>query len=688
MSEEVLQLKISDDKQTVVLLALPRDTTFSLIRDELQFMDVTTGILQKEIEEAVVKVAAGEDVKNLVVAQAGLLEVEIGFIPHNKKMSIGDMPRYKILLNRINTLLLGRKDIIKSDSKKEFADLLCFVQKGQAIFRISKMIHTVLGQEEEINPSHDVMDVEDTIEIVDKATYFEYLATETGYLMYNDLQRLDVFSPFKTAKDDTKLMCQIQSVTAGVKELEQYITEFADSTFLKESGTSPGALISQGFSTSCIRERIEAVEGADAELIISVEKKEIVADENDRMDYKSISSFLHVDQNQKIAKKKKAVVGVPGIDVWGEEIAVQEVRDDEFKVGDNITIDEQESEIVYTAAVEGVLYVNGNDINISEGLIIEGDVDATTGNIVYEKDVIIEGSLTEGFSIESQGNVQIQGSVGNHAVLRVKKNLEVIKGIFGEETSVYVNGNAEIGFVQESMVRVEGNCTIDRFIYQAKVFAGGVVVVEGNKVKVQTKGAIIGGVTNALHGIKAHSAGSVATKTELVVGVDLRLLEQVKELEEAFEATIKQIAILESAIGMDLSKNDSVNHLKTMTPRDKATMKEKLVTLKEAMERQKKLSIAQEQIKEKLAALNVTNSFVEIVTKLIPDVIIKLGKSTREIRTEETNIKFRSSYNEVLNEKDGKLFRDDGTMVGEVADDGSDDMAPKEDAKTETPTEQ
>ncbi|MGL1900864.1 MAG: FapA family protein [Fibrobacterales bacterium] len=661
MADEILQFKISEDEYSVMLASLYPEVTLSLIREELALLGVTEGIQIAAIEEAIKSCSGGGTVQNLIVARAGVFGLEIGYIPKGEKIGYTELQDYAKTFKSLFSSLNNR-EVVKPSASKLYDNLL-FLAQGQAVFRVAKTMKNVRGVEIDVDPDSDIISLDESIVVEDKGTFYEWSAGEAGYLVCNLHNELALFSPYNPNSDKTQLFFLVEPVSVGAKEQQLALSEYLDEKLIKKRGLTLQEVLNNPKGDLLIRKQIDVIPGRNAELEILVEKKRVEVKENEQVDHKAVSSFLHVKEGIAIAKKIQPKEGKAGIDIWMESIPVEPIKDDDFIVGDFIESTEKEGEIEYCTTVEGVLYVNGKTLMVSEGLIIEGDVNAETGNVRYDKDIVVEGSVLEGFSVESGGNISIQGSVANNARIDARKNLEVLKGVFGEATSIYVKGNAEIGFVQESMVRIEGDCLIDRFLYQARVFVGREITVLGNKVKVQKKGAVIGGVTNAVHGMTLHSAGSIATKTELIAGIDIRLLEQIKELEGAQEVLAQSIVQLEARVGMDLARNDSVEHLRTLGEADKAKMKEKLVALKESMDKREKVGKALEQLKERSKGMIAESPFIEVKTKVIPDLLIRLGSSFKEIKEELNGIKFRGLHKEILEEKDGALIREDGTIV-------------------------
>ena len=83
------------------------------------------------------------------------------------------------------------------------------------------------------------------------------------------------------------------------------------------------------------------------------------------------------------------------------------------------------------SATDGfVRYVNST-IEVSEGLVIAGDVDFSTGHIKYGKNVVISGDIKSGFNVECVGDLQVNGTIEDSKVT-IGGNLLCRMGFVGQ----------------------------------------------------------------------------------------------------------------------------------------------------------------------------------------------------------------------------------------------------------------
>jgi len=150
---------------------------------------------------------------------------------------------------------------------------------------------------------------------------------------------------------------------------------------------------------------------------------------------------------------------------------------------------------------------------------IEDDVDYTTGNIDFNGDVVIGGSVQSQFSVKATGTVTIGGYVEAGAYVTAGKDILIQRGVVGASTELVAGGDIMSKFIQEATVRSVGDVKVGSYIFNASVRAGGQVLVPG--MGEGKSRALVCGLVWRAKGITARSIGSpYNASTRLVVGVD------------------------------------------------------------------------------------------------------------------------------------------------------------------------
>ncbi len=246
------------------------------------------------------------------------------------------------------------------------------------------------------------------------------------------------------------------------------------------------------------------------------------------VDFKNLGIYINVEKGQVLAVKVPATSGTPGTDVCGNLIPSRAGKDLVLHPGANIHIVDGTKLV---AAAGGNLMVTGGRMSISPILQIKGNVDLSTGNIDFAGDVVVQGSVTEGFSVKAGGNVDIVGMVSGGSVQGV--NVTVRQGIVGLNKGVIAaTGSVTAKFVENAKVTADQDIFISDVVLHSQLSAGKKIKVEGRR------GQIVGGVLSAGDEIIAKSAGSTSTTpTDLQAGVNPKLREEYMGLRKELKTT-------------------------------------------------------------------------------------------------------------------------------------------------------
>lgn len=166
-------------------------------------------------------------------------------------------------------------------------------------------------------------------------------------------------------------------------------------------------------------------EGADPEL-----------DDAIRVDHFAVHGTEGVTQGAVLAVKEPAQPGVPGRDVYGQEIKPAPVRDVEIRVGEGAQLSEDGLQAI--ASVPGIAFLQGGIIRVKEVFELPGDADVSTGNITMEGDIIIRGNVLEQVRVQSNsGAIVIHGLVSG-ATVRTRGSITVIRNVV--RSQLYAGG--------------------------------------------------------------------------------------------------------------------------------------------------------------------------------------------------------------------------------------------------------
>lgn len=251
------------------------------------------------------------------------------------------------------------------------------------------------------------------------------------------------------------------------------------------------------------------------------------------VDFFSLNIIPKVEKGEILAELVKEVEGIPGMDVKGKTLAPLKVKRLQVKLGQNTVISEDGFYVVSEAP--GHLVIEGDKISVSNTFIVNGDLDASTGNINYDGNVEVMGNVISGIHLEATGDISINGTVeganifaGGHIILK-----NGIKGM--GKGKLKAGGNIISRFLESVFVEAGGYVSADA-ILNSDVIAKGDVVVNSKK------GYVNGGKVVSSTSISIKNAGSeMGTRTVLEVGIDPELLAELKNLELKVEWLSKKM---------------------------------------------------------------------------------------------------------------------------------------------------
>jgi uncharacterized protein (DUF342 family) len=369
-------------------------------------------------------------------------------------------------------------------------------------------------------------------------------------------------------------------------------------------------------------------------------KKEIP--DSIKVEHRDDSPFVEISEGTLIAVKIKRKKGVDGIDIYGKQILIgKDAKDADSKIGNNIRKEEVDDRINYYADKTGIFSYSDTTINVDEELHILGSVDLLTGNVRYSRNIIIDGSVTSGFTVECGGLLTVKGNIEKGAIVKSEKGLNVSSGLFGEETEVTVTaGDAQLGFIQNSSIHVNGNVTINDFSYLSHVFCKGNLKILGRK-NIGSNSCVVGGRLNSLGSMDLFSAGSSVSKTELFCGFNAEVVEKLTEIRAMLPSLTRKVVQLQERLGIDLKQNGILEELQRLSPKGKEEIKKQLLVLKEITTQRETLTSTAEKLEKLSFAPEINSLEIAIHKQLIPSIHVRIGKASQVVSEKLDNVTFK-----------------------------------------------
>ncbi len=244
--------------------------------------------------------------------------------------------------------------------------------------------------------------------------------------------------------------------------------------------------------------------------------------EDGSVDFHELNLFTKVNEGDLLAVLIPHTMGQSGRDVFGNEVFPNKPKIKNLKYGKNIAISEDKTKI--TSKVNGNVTLTDGTVFVSDTYNVAADVDASTGDIEYEGNVFIPGTVKTGFTVRAKGDIQVNGVVEG-ATLVAGGNIVIRRGVQGMgKGKLIAGGDICAQFFESANVDAKGD-VIAGSILHSKISSGGSVRVSGKK------GFIVGGEIVCNTSIEVNSIGNkMETQTMIKVGVKPELYEEMKGL--------------------------------------------------------------------------------------------------------------------------------------------------------------
>jgi uncharacterized protein (DUF342 family) len=193
--------------------------------------------------------------------------------------------------------------------------------------------------------------------------------------------------------------------------------------------------------------------------------------------------------------------------------------------------------------VDGHACLVADRITVQNSVEVPENLDYSVGNIKFIGSVHIRGHVMPDFSVEAEGNIEIDGNV-EKAIVRCGGNLAIRGIVFGQKDClIEVGGEAEIGAIDQADVMVRKSLTVANYIRHSNVSVGGDLTVKADK------GNIVGGDIHCFRKIDAPFIGnSMATLTKLTVGTNPFISHEIEALKAEFTEAEKKLSQVKTAL--------------------------------------------------------------------------------------------------------------------------------------------
>lgn len=268
--------------------------------------------------------------------------------------------------------------------------------------------------------------------------------------------------------------------------------------------------------------------------------------EDGSVDFHSLNLFSRVHAGDLLARLTPHELGVEGRNVYGQIVSTTKPKVMILKAGRNIKYSDDKLEIY--SNVDGDVTLTNDTVFVSDTYTVAADVDASTGDIVYDGSVMINGTVRTGFSVKAEGDIQVNGVVEG-ATLIAGGNIVIKRGVQGMgKGRLECGGDVCAQFFESTNVEAKGN-VIAGSILHSNIVAGDKVVVSGKK------GFIVGGEVVCDSAVEVNTIGNkMETQTHIKVAVNNEIMDEIKKHITAVNEVIPEIEELNSYLNVYKTK--------------------------------------------------------------------------------------------------------------------------------------
>lgn len=248
-------------------------------------------------------------------------------------------------------------------------------------------------------------------------------------------------------------------------------------------------------------------------------------------------AITNVDQDDFLAEYHPKTNGVFGYNVFATVLPPKVGKDLRQLRCRNVRLEENK----YYADKAGFVTLKDNLLVIMDVLDINGDLDQNVGNLNFNGDIRVHGSILSGLTINATGSIIVDGVIES-SMVTAQKDVIVAKGIHGKgKGRVTAQGDVCSTFLNHSYVVTGGDVKID-YSVGSIIEAKGMVKAEGHY------GSIVGGMVSAAGGVEAGVFGNnVEIPTRINAGINAAMKKEIEDI----KLRINKLKIESEKIEMD-----------------------------------------------------------------------------------------------------------------------------------------
>lgn len=286
------------------------------------------------------------------------------------------------------------------------------------------------------------------------------------------------------------------------------------------------------------------------------------------VDFDNLNWLTHIEAGTVICEIVEPTQGKPGTDIQGKTIRPYNGKKAALPKGDGVILDQKGTALV--SKVDGQISFRDGKFHVNDVIVVQGNVDNSTGSLNVQGDLVIHGNVQAGFTIQATGNITIGGLVEGSQVT-AGGSIVVNRGMNGNVVgSLNAGKDIVCKYMENASVHADGDVRMDSIV-NCDVSARGKVVAKTGR------GTIIGGTVRSMGGIEAKTIGNIAGRlTTLIIGPTPRFQREMERLEAEIEGVAAQEAKLGPAL-VQMKQKPLKAALAQMEEAEEAAVKKQIV---------------------------------------------------------------------------------------------------------------
>ncbi|MBF0260043.1 MAG: DUF342 domain-containing protein [Desulfamplus sp.] len=224
-------------------------------------------------------------------------------------------------------------------------------------------------------------------------------------------------------------------------------------------------------------------------------------------DYRERGEIFAVAEGTILAEKIPLIPAVNGMTVSGKEITAPAPVDLNLNFDKGVALSKDGLKLIATANGRPDITMGGR-ISVVPEKIIKGNVDFKVGNVKFNGDVIVQGTILAGFSVTAKN---LTANDIEEAEVNVANTLFVKNSIIN--SNITTEGTVAAQIIKKSTIFARGDVVVQKELIDCTVITSGRVIVP--------RGRIVASNIHAAKGVEAKNIGSeTASPCHIFSGAD------------------------------------------------------------------------------------------------------------------------------------------------------------------------